>query len=50
MARCLSEKIRVSYVVVNSVIDLKLTCEAMPNKTEDLVELVWFLTQQPPSA
>ena len=51
------EKIHVSYVIVDGVIDLERTRKAMPDKPDDyfispddLAESVWFLTQQKPSA
>ena len=58
MARFLDpEKIHVSYLIVDGVIDLERTRKAMPDKPDDyfinpddLAESVWFLTQQPPSA
>ena len=58
MARFLDpEKIHVSYIIVDGVIDLERTRKAMPDKPDDyfinpddLAESVWFLTQQRPSA
>ena len=58
MARYLdSEKIHVSYIIVDGVINLDRTRKAMPDKPDDyfinpdhLAESVWFLTQQPSSA
>ena len=58
MARYLDpEKIHVSYIIVDGVIDLDRTRKAMPDKPDDyfispddLAESVWFLTQQKPSA
>ena len=58
MARYLDpEKIHVSYVIIDGVIDLERTRKAMPDKPEeyfmssdDLAESVFFLTQQPSSA
>ena len=58
MARFLDpEKIHVSYIIVDGVIDLERTRKAMPDKpddyfinSDDLAESVWFLTQQQPSA
>lgn len=58
MARFLDpERIHVSYIIVDGVIDLERTRKAMPDKPDDyfinpddLAESVWFLTQQPPSA
>ncbi len=58
MARYLDpQKIHVSYVIVDGVIDLDRTRKAMPDKPDDyfinpdhLAESVWFLTQQQPSA
>ena len=58
MARYLDpEKIHVSYIIIDGVIDLERTRKAMPDKSDDyfinsddLAESVWFLTQQPPSA
>ena len=58
MARHLDpEKIHVSYIIVDGVIDLDRTRKAMPDKPDDyfinpddLAESVWFLTQQPSSA
>ncbi len=58
MARYLDpEKIHVSYVIVDGIINLERTRKAMPDKPEDyfinpddLAESVWFLTQQPSSA
>ncbi len=51
------EKIHVSYVIVDGVIDLERTRKAMPDKPDDyfinpddLAESVWFLTRQKPSA
>ena len=57
MARFLDpQKIHVSYIIVDGVIDLERTRKAMPNKPDDyfinpdnLAESVWFLTQQPSS-
>ena len=57
MARFLDpEKIHVSYIIVDGVIDLERTRQAMPDKPDDyfispddLAQSVWFLTQQPPS-
>lgn len=58
MARYLDpQKIHVSYIIVDGVIDLDRTRKAMPDKPDDyfinpdhLAESVWFLTQQQPSA
>lgn len=58
MARYLGpEKIHVSYVIVDGVIDLERTRKAMPNKSDDdfikpddLAASVWTLTQQKSSA
>ena len=58
MARYLDpDKIHVSYVIIDGVIDLERTRKAMPDKpddyfinSDDLAESVWFLTQQPSSA
>ena len=58
MARYLDpEKIHVSYIIVDGVIDLERTRKAMPDKSDDyfinpdeLAESVWFLAQQPSSA
>jgi NADP-dependent 3-hydroxy acid dehydrogenase YdfG len=58
MARYLDpEKIHVSYVIVDGVINLERTRKAMPDRSDDyfidpddLAESVFFLTQQPPSA
>lgn len=58
MARYLGpEKIHVSYVVVDGVIDLERTRKAMPDKSDDdfiqpdeLANSVWALTQQHASA
>lgn len=58
MARYLDpQKIHVSYIIVDGVIDLDRTRQAMPDKPDDyfinpdhLAESVWFLTQQQPSA
>ena len=58
MARHLDpEKIHVSYVIIDGVIDLERTRKAMPDKTDDyfmraddIAESVFFLTQQPSSA
>lgn len=58
MARYLGpEKIHVSYIVVDGVIDLERTRKAMPDKSDDdfispddLAESVWTLSQQPASA
>ena len=58
MARYLDpEKMHVSYIIVDGVIDLDRTRKAMPDKSDDyfinpddLAESVWFLTQQKPSA
>ena len=58
MARHLDpEKIHVSYIIVDGVIDLDRTRKAMPDKPDDyfinpddLAESVWFLTQQKTSA
>ena len=58
MARYLDpQKIHVSYIIVDGVIDLDRTRQAMPDKPDDyfidpdhLAESVWFLTQQPSSA
>ena len=51
------QKIHVSYIIVDGVIDLDRTRQAMPDKPDDyfidpdhLAESVWFLTQQPSSA
>ena len=50
------QKIHVSYIIVDGVIDLDRTRKAMPDKPDDyfvdpdhLAESVWFLTQQPSS-
>ena len=58
MARYLDpEKIHVSYVIVDGVINLERTRKAMPDKPDDyfmnpddIAESVFFLTQQPASA
>ena len=58
MARYLGpEKIHVSYIIVDGVIDLERTRKAMPDKPDsyfmspdDIAESVFFLTQQPSSA
>lgn len=58
MARYLdTQKIHVSYIIVDGVIDLDRTRKAMPDKPNDyfinpdhLAQSVWFLTQQQPSA
>ena len=58
MARHLDpQKIHVSYIIVDGVIDLDRTRKAMPDKPDDyfinpdhLAESVWFLSQQQPSA
>lgn len=58
MARFLDpEKIHVSYLIVDGVIDLERTRKAMPDRPDDyfinpndLAESVWFLSQQQPSA
>lgn len=58
MARYLDpQKIHVSYIIVDGVIDLDRTRKAMPDKPDDyfinpdhLAQSVWFLTQQQPSA
>lgn len=58
MARYLDpQKIHVSYIIVDGVIDLDRTRKAMPDKPNDyfinpdhLAQSVWFLTQQQPSA
>ena len=58
MARYLDpDKIHVSYIIVDGVINLERTRKAMPDKPDDyfinpddLAESVWFLTQQPSSA
>ena len=58
MARFLDpQKIHVSYIIVDGVIDLERTRKAMPDRPDDyfinpddLAESVWFLTQQPSSA
>ena len=58
MARFLDpQKIHVSYIIIDGVIDLERTRQAMPDKPDDyfidpdhLAESVWFLTQQPSSA
>ncbi len=58
MARYLDpEKIHVSCIIVDGVIDLERTRKAMPDKPDeyfispdDLAESVFFLTQQPSSA
>lgn len=58
MARHLGpEKIHVSYVIIDGVIDLERTREWLPDKPDDffmqadqIAESVWFLTQQPQSA
>lgn len=51
------EKIHVSYVIIDGVIDLERTRKAMPDKpddyfmsSDDIAESVFFLTQQPSSA
>ncbi|MDJ0597063.1 MAG: SDR family NAD(P)-dependent oxidoreductase [Pleurocapsa sp. MO_226.B13] len=58
MARYLDpEKIHVSYVIIDGVIDLERTRKAMPDQPdeyfmspEEIAESVFFLTQQPSSA
>ncbi len=58
MARLLgSDKIHVSYVIIDGVIDLEKTRSSMPDKPdeffmtpEDIAESVYFLTKQPTSA
>ena len=58
MARYLDpEKIHVSYIIVDGVINLERTRKAMPDKPDDyfmnpddIAESVFFLTQQPSSA
>ncbi|MGL5833314.1 MAG: SDR family NAD(P)-dependent oxidoreductase [Waterburya sp.] len=58
MARYLDpEKIHVSYIIIDGVIDLERTRKAMPDKSDDyfmspddIAESVFFLTQQPSSA
>ena len=57
MARYLNpEKIHVSYIIIDGVIDLERTRKAMPDKPDDyfinsdhIAESVFFLTQQPSS-
>ena len=57
MARHLDpEKIHVSYIIIDGVIDLERTRNAMPDKPDDyfinpdhIAESVFFLTQQPSS-
>lgn len=57
MARYLDpEKIHVSYIIIDGVIDLERTRNAMPDKPDDyfinpdhIAESVYFLTQQPSS-
>lgn len=57
MARYLDpEKIHVSYIIIDGVIDLERTRNAMPDKPDDyfinpdhIAESVFFLTQQPSS-
>ncbi len=51
------EKIHVSYVIIDAIVDLETTREKMADKPEeffiksaDIAEAVYFLTQQPPSA
>ena len=58
MARYLDpEKIHVSYIIIDGVINLERTRKAMPDKpddyfisSDDIAESVFFLTQQPSSA
>jgi NADP-dependent 3-hydroxy acid dehydrogenase YdfG len=58
MARYLDpEKIHVSYIIIDGVVNLERTRKAMPDKSDDyfmnpddIAESVFFLTQQPPSA
>ncbi|MBE9166390.1 SDR family NAD(P)-dependent oxidoreductase [Pleurocapsales cyanobacterium LEGE 06147] len=58
MARYLGQdKVHVSYIIIDGVIALERTRQAMPDKPdesflqpEDIAESVFFLTQQPPSA
>ena len=58
MARYLDpEKIHVSYVIIDGIVNLERTREAMPDKPDeyfinsaDIAESVFFLTQQPSSA
>ncbi|HEY9770650.1 MAG TPA: SDR family NAD(P)-dependent oxidoreductase [Coleofasciculaceae cyanobacterium] len=58
MARYLDpEKIHVSYIIIDGLINLERTRQAMPDKSDDdfissddLAESVYFLTKQPPSA
>ena len=58
MARYLDpEKIHVSYIIIDGVINLERTRKAMPDKPDDyfirpddIAESVFFLTQQPSSA
>ena len=58
MARYLApEKIHISYIIVDGVINLERTRKAMPDKPDDyfmspddIAESVFFLTQQPSSA
>jgi NADP-dependent 3-hydroxy acid dehydrogenase YdfG len=58
MARYLDpEKIHVSYIIIDGVINLERTRKAMPDRSDnyfmspdDIAESVFFLTQQPPSA
>jgi NADP-dependent 3-hydroxy acid dehydrogenase YdfG len=58
MARYLDpEKIHVSYIILDGVINLERTRKAMPDRSDnyfmnpdDIAESVFFLTQQPPSA
>ncbi|MGK7915716.1 MAG: SDR family NAD(P)-dependent oxidoreductase [Prochloraceae cyanobacterium] len=58
MARYLApEKIHISYIIVDGIINLERTRKAMPDKPDDyfmspddIAESVFFLTQQPSSA
>ncbi|MCI0399877.1 MAG: SDR family NAD(P)-dependent oxidoreductase [Gammaproteobacteria bacterium] len=58
MARLLgADKIHVSYVIIDGVIDLVRTRKSMPDKPDEffmspdhIAESVYFLTRQPPSA
>jgi NADP-dependent 3-hydroxy acid dehydrogenase YdfG len=58
MARYLDpEKIHVSYIIIDGVINLERTRKAMPDRSDnyfmspdDIAESVFFLTQQPSSA
>lgn len=58
MARYLDpEKIHVSYIILDGVVNLERTRKAMPNKPDDyfmspddIAQSVFFLTQQPPSS